>query len=308
MENQKTEFPALPLEKWEQSKITLHLWMQIVGKAKLDLMPWKNHWWHITFHLCPQGITSGPIPHKLGNFEFLFDFQNHAFKIITSWGKETSFPLKDGLAVAAFHQKFFEALNSLGIEVQIIAEPYDHPCKEPFAECKTYHNYDREYIGRFWRVLMTVDNIFKTFSGRFYGKVSPSQIYWHHMDLAITRFSGKEGPAIAEDSGIADKEAYSHEVISAGFWAGDEEVRGAAFYSYTYPSPDGLDKETIMPAAANWVNANGSPMAVLMYDDLIKGEDPKKDLMNFLESTYQAGAKLAGWPTDLTRDVKMSKV
>ncbi|MEL7148600.1 MAG: DUF5996 family protein, partial [Bacteroidota bacterium] len=195
---------------------------------------------------------------------------------------------------------FFDALIALDIEAKIIPVPYDHPCTESFHECETYKSYQAEYVHRFWQVLLLVDGAFKEFAGKYIGKVSPSQIYWHHMDLAVTRFSGKEGPALPETSTVADKEAYSHEVISAGFWAGDENVRGAAFYSYTYSSPDGLDQEHLQPSTANWVDSNGSPMAVLMYDDLLKEADPRQALMDFLQSSYDAGAKRAGWPDQLT--------
>ncbi|MEO1050975.1 MAG: DUF5996 family protein [Bacteroidota bacterium] len=294
------QFPPLPLEAWEDSKITLHLWLQIIGKIKLDLMPKRNHWWNITFHVSSKGLTSGPIPHEKGSFHFEFDFLSHRLEVATSWGSSESFELKNGLTVAAFHQQVFSILENLGIKAEIVAVPYDHPCEEPFQECETYQSYNAEYVQRFWRVLIAVDNVFKAFSGRFYGKVSPSHIYWHHMDLAVTRFSGDEGPALPDTSTIADKEAYSHEVISAGFWAGDEQVRGAAFYCYTYPAPEGLDKEPLSPSYAQWIDSNGSPMATMMYDDLIQSEDPQADLMAFLESAYQAGAKLAKWPEKLT--------
>lgn len=293
------QFPPLPLAEWEESKITLHLWMQIVGKIKLDLVPRKNHWWHITFFVSPKGITSGPIPDDRGVFQIDFNFIEHQLEFVSSWGGNASFDLKDGLSVKEFHRQFFEILYKLEIPARITPVPYDHPCEEPFAECETYCSYDAEYVSRFWRILVTTDNVFKEFSGRFCGKVSPSQIYWHHMDLAITRFSGKAGPGLPEGSTEADKDAYSREVISAGFWAGDEKVRGAAFYCYTFPSPEGIEKETIYPSVAQWDLSSGSPMAVLMYDDLIQLEKPIAELLNFLQSTYDAGAKLANWPNDL---------
>ena len=298
-QEKQLRFPQLPLDAWEDSKITLHLWLQIVGKVHLVLMPKRNHWWNITFLVSPHGLQSRPIPHAKGSFEFEFDFQKHQFEIRTSWGEVSGFELMDGLSVAKFHAQFFEALRQLSIEAEIIAIPYDHPSKEPFDQCESYNSYNKEYVHRFWQVLVSVDQVFKKFAARFYGKVSPSQLYWHHMDLAITRFSGKEGPALPASSTQADREAYSHEVISAGFWAGDEQVRGAAFYSYTYPSPEGLDQEPLSPSAANWIDSNGSPMATLMYDDLIQAEDPEKDLLAFLQSSYEAGAKLAQWPAGL---------
>lgn len=293
------QFPELPLEAWEESKITLHLWMQIVGKIKLDIVPRKNHWWHITFFVSPKGITSGFIPDRRGSFQIDFNFIEHKLEFITSWGAYEAFDLKDGLSVKDFHRQFFELLYSLEIPARITPVPYDHPCKEPFATCETHKSYNKEYVGRFWRILISVDNVFKEFSSRFYGKVSPSQIYWHHMDLAITRFSGKKGPGLPDGSTEADKDAYSHEVISAGFWAGDENVRGAAFYSYTYPSPEGIDQERLYPTKAIWDLSSGSPMAMLMYDELIKLDNPKAELLNFLQSSYDAGTKLAKWSRDL---------
>ncbi|MEL7001390.1 MAG: DUF5996 family protein [Bacteroidota bacterium] len=292
-------FPQLPLEKWEESKITLHLWLQIVGKIKLDLMPKRNHWWNITLRLSTNGLTTGSIPHEKGAFQIDFNFREHKLEINTSWGVDHSFPLEHGLSVAQFHSQLFSILDELGIQCKIIPVPYDHPCKEPFKECETYNSYNAEYVHRFWQVLIQVDQTFKEFAGRYYGKVSPSQLYWHHMDLAVTRFSGHKGPELPDTSTIADKEAYSHEVISAGFWAGDENVRGAAFYSYTYPAPEGLDKAPLKPKSANWIDSNGSPMAVLMYDDLINEADPKQALLDFLQSSYDAGAKLAKWSEEL---------
>ena len=289
------QFPELPLEAWEDSKITLHLWLQIAGKIKLDLVPRKNHWWHITFFISPKGITSGFIPDERGTFQVDFNFIDHKLEFVTSWGDYEFFDLEDGLTVKAFHRQFFEILYKLKIPARITPVPYDHPCTERFDECETHKSYDPHYVTKFWKALITIDNVFKEFSGRFYGKVSPSQMYWHHMDLAVTRFSGKKGPGLPEGSTEADKDAYSHEVISAGFWAGDENVRGAAFYSYTYPSADGIDKEKLFPESASWQEVNGSPMAMLMYDDLIRTADPKTELLNFLQSSYSAGAKLAKW-------------
>ncbi len=294
-------FPELPLEKWEESKITLHLWLQIVGKIKLDLMPKRNHWWNITLRLNPKGLSTGPIPapDQHGSFQIDFNFKDHRLDIHTSWGDDLSFTLSEGLSVAQFHQKLFAQLASLNIHPTIQPIPYDHPCDEPFHECETHNSYDPVYVERFWQILIQVDSVFKEFAGGFLGKVSPSQLYWHHMDLAVTRFSGRRGPALPEESTKADKEAYSHEVISAGFWAGDEQVRGPAFYCYTYPSPDHLDNEPLLPKSAQWVDSNVSPMALLMYDDLIKEDNPKKALMDFLQSSYDAGARLANWSGDL---------
>ncbi len=298
----KTNLPQLPLGEWEETQITLHLWLQVVGKIKLALMPKRNHWWHITFLVSSKGLTTGAIPHPRGNFTVEFNFVDHRLELTTSWGFSNSFKMEDGLSVASFYSKMYKLLDEIGLDPKILGVPYDHPCKEPFATCETYHSYQSDYVNRFYQVLVFTNNVFSEFSGHFMGKVSPVQLYWHHMDLAVTRFSGRPGPPMWDNASKADIEAYSHEVISAGFWSGDQNVRGAAYYSYTYPSPEGIDSEELKPESANWQDANGSPMAMLMYDDLLESEDPGKDLMEFLESTYDAGAKHAGWSEELKAD------
>ncbi len=290
--------PELPLEVWENSKITLHLYMQIVGKIRLRMMPRKNHWWYVTLYVCSKGFTTQAIPYDDGfqTFEITFNLINHQLEVVTSRGESGNIALEDGLNVAQFYQNLFALLQEFGIEASILNKPYDVPgIATPFSEITEYASYQKEYVERFWRLMMWVDNVFKEFSGRSYSKTCPAQLYWHHLDLAITRFSGKKGPDLNSEMRVSDKDAYSHEVISFGFWAGDKDVRGAAFYSYTYPSPDGLDREPLKPAAAQWVDSSGSPMALLMYDDLRALANPRQALLDFLESAYQAGAKLAHW-------------
>lgn len=288
--------PALPLEAWENTKITLHLCLQIIGKIKLALAERKNHWWHITLHPVPAGLTTGWIPYQDGTFSIVTDLVNHRIQVTFSSGKEASFPLEDGLTVSAFYRKLMDMLAEHGIEPGIRAEPYDHPCKEPFGTCEEYHNWDPAYLTRFNTVLQFVTRVFEKFRSRYLGKVSPVQLYWHHMDLAVTRFNGKKGPEPAPGTNPADRDAYSHEVISAGFWAGDENVRGAAFYSYTFPAPEGMEEDALKPEEASWDTSSGSPMAMLMYDDLLKHEDKEEALLDFLESSYQAGAVRGDWP------------
>lgn len=294
MEKQIEIFPPLPLTAWESTKDTLHLYLQIVGKIRLALAPRKNHWWFITLYVTKRGLATSAIHYKNYCFEIEFDFLDHELAVSTSRGDTRKFDLYDGLTVAQFYQQLFQILNELDIKVGIKEKPYDNKSKEPFAECVNYASYDTDYVHRFWVILVQVDMVFKEFSGRFYGKVSPTQLYWHHMDLTVTRFSGRRAPAL-QGGTLADRDAYSHEVISAGFWAGDDNVRDPAFYCYTYPAPAAIDQEPLAPASASWVDNNGSPMALLMYDDLRKEPDPKAALLAFLESSYQAGAKLAGW-------------
>ncbi|AWX43526.1 hypothetical protein HME9304_00515 [Flagellimonas maritima] len=292
--NSSNPFPKLPLEEWEPTKETLHRYLQIVGKIRLALMPRKNHWWYITLYVNSKGITTRSILYGDFIFEIQFDFIHHQLHIQTSNGESRSFELTNGLSVAEFYKKISANLNDLGILFDIVAKPYDLSDTISFAESTEHKSYDKEYVVRFWQILVQVDQLFKEFSGKSYSKTCPVHIYWHHMDMAVTRFSGKKGPEMP-NAKAADKDAYSHEVISFGFWAGDAEVRNPAFYAYAYPSPEGLDKEPLMPDAAEWIESNGSPMAFLSYDALRKLDDSKAALLDFLESAYQAGAKRAGW-------------
>ncbi|MEH0156201.1 DUF5996 family protein [Limibacter armeniacum] len=294
------QLPTLPLEEWKDTKMTIHLYLQIIGKIRLKLTPRKNHWWYVTEYITSKGITTGTIPfdHDRHSFEITLNFLSHKLELTSSKGFEASFPLKDGLSVAAFHDELFELLNKAQIPVNILDKPYDLPFDKSFSEIRNYHHYQKEYVERFWHIMLWVSNVFKQFSGRFYGKTCPVQLYWHHMDLAITRFSGKSAPKMPSEASTADKDAYSHEVISFGFWAGDDNMTEPAFYAYTYPSPEGLEKAPLKPNYAEWIDSNGSPMAILKYHDLLKEKDPTSALLSFLESAYQSGAKLAGWDID----------
>ena len=288
-------YPPLPAEAWDNTRITLHLYLQIVGKIMLALKPRRNHWWHMTFKFSVRGFTTGRMPFERGYVSIEFDFVNHQLVIQTSTNEHIAFNLEDGLSVADFNNRVFQALKSLDLHPEIIGVPFDHHCTEPFNECLTYHHYDKEYVSRFWQIMSHMACIFEVFNTEFQGKVSPVQVYWHHMDLAVGRFNGNRAPAMPEDARESDKDAYSHEVISAGFWAGDENVRGPAFYSYTYPSPEGLENEPVLPEAAFWDMSSGTPMAMLMYEDISREKDPDKLILDFLRSTYEAGAKKAEW-------------
>ena len=293
MSDKSTIFPSLPIQEWEDTKNTLHLFFQIVGKVRLKLFPKMNHWWHVTLYLSPRGMTTRPIPCKDFLFQIDFDFHKHTLTVSTSNNGVRSFPLEN-LSVSAFYNSLMRSLEELGVEVHIKPEPYDVPfSKEPFAADKSHASYDRDYVERYWHILLQVNSVFVDFRGRFTGKSTPVHLYWHHADLAVTRFSGRKAPEI-EGGTAAEREAYSHEVISFGFWAGDDKVRAPAFYSYTYPEPEGLAQEKLEPAEAFWNTENGA-MAILMYDDIRLKDSPKQAIMDFLESAYAAGAKRAGW-------------
>lgn len=175
--------------------------------------------------------------------------------------------------------------------MSIVDVPFDLGIDKTFGEITEYHHYDTDYTNDLWRTMLWINSVFKEFSGRFYGKTCPVHLYWHSFDLVVTRFSGNEAPPMPADARLSDKDAYTHECISFGFWAGDDNVPEPAFYFYTYPSPKDIEKETIKPASAEWIDSNGSPMALLKYRDILNSENPRQDLLEFLESTYQAGAK-----------------
>lgn len=299
MSNQNL-FPELPLAEWAETKETLHRYLQIVGKVRLSLMPKDNHWWHITLYVDSRGITTRSIPSKDFTFEILFDFINHDLIVYTSKGERRSFELKDGLSVAEFYKNLSKIMTDLNITFDILAEPYDLSDKIPFNKCEMHHTYDKEAVYKAWQILVQVDMVLKEFSGKSYGKTCPVQIYWHHLDLVVTRFSGDEAPELDTTSQV-EQEAYSHEVISFGFWFGDDTIKEPAFYSYTYPSPKNIDKQPLHPKSAKWQDSNGSPMALLLYKDIRTSKNPKQEILDFLESSYQAGANLAGWDTKKLR-------
>ncbi len=288
-------FPEIPLDAWRATKNTLHLYLQIIGKIKLKTHPRVNHWWHVPLYVSPRGLTTRTMPFAGGNFEIEFDFCEHALKIKTSDGRYEDFALYDGLTVADFYTSTFANLAKLGIKPEIKAEPYEAPSSTPFADDHENKSYDKKYVELFHKILVGVNHIFEEFRGRFTGKSTPVHLFWHSFDLALTRFSGK-AVTPREGAGMVEREAYSHEVISFGFWFGDDNVAAPAFYSYTAPEPAGLTDETLHPAAAQWNTAKGS-MALLMYDDIRNIENPREQVLEFLESAYQAGARRAGWDT-----------
>lgn len=292
-DTKNSAFPPLPIEEWEDTKNTVHLFLQIVGKIRLRTFPKKNHWWHVPFYVSTRGLTTGPIPYGTIIFEMEFDFIDHGLRITTSDGSEKIISLQN-ISVAGFYKNVFSQLSDLGIDVSIWAVPYDVPTisTEPFATDHTHASYDKEYVNRMWQILVQIDSVFQAFRGRFIGKSTPTHLFWHHFDLALTRFSGRPAP-VREGANTVEREAYSHEVISFGYWAGDDNVREPAFYSYAHPLPEGLYEEPLKPKEAFWNTEAG--MALLMYNDVRKAESPRQMVLDFLESVYQAGAKRSNW-------------
>ena len=286
-------FPPLPLEEWEDTKRTLHRFVQIVGKARLASMPPMNHWWHVTLYVTTRGLTTGPMPHGDRTFAIDFDFIAHRLIVTTSMGSVESFAL-EGLSVAKFYEGLFSTLSRLGIKVDIRAKPFDLMPAEPFPSDEIHASYDREYVNRWWRILVRVEQAFKEFAGRYTGKTSPVHLFLHSFDLVVTRFVGRRASAVPGIDAVT-REAYSHEVISFGWWPGDDKVRAPAFYSYTAPEPDGLTQLPLLPGAAVWFDSGRGSVATLMYDDLRVMDSPREALLDFLQSAYEAGATAAGW-------------
>lgn len=291
------QLPDLPFSEWTDTRLTLHLILQIIGKSRLKLTARKNHWWYITLYVTSRGFGTHSIPINDGqdSIDIEFDILKKEVVILCSTGTVMSISLESNPDIAAFYKQYMDALASLGLRPQFVAKPFDMGIEEPFEQLTMYHHYDWDFIHRFWKLMRWNNAIFKEFSGRFYGKTCPVQIYWHHLDLTVTRFSGKKLPKMDESARILEKDTYSHEQISFGFWAGDDNLQEPMYYSYTYPSPEGIDKEVLQPKAAKWAESNGSPMALLRYEDVKSADDPAGAVMAFLESAYQAGAKRAGW-------------
>jgi len=265
------------------------MWTQIVGKIRLTLTPLENHWWNTTLYVTPRGLTTLPIPYGARTFGIDFDFIDHRLLIECSDGATRALALASR-SVADFYQELMETLRSLEIEVQIHAKPDEVAEPIPFTEDHKHASYDPEYANRFWRILVQTDRVFKQFRSGFIGKCSPVHFFWGSFDLAVTRFSGRRAPERPGADAIT-REAYSHEVISHGFWPGGGAVDAPLFYSYTAPPPPGLDKEPVSPG---YYSTELSEF-VLPYEEVRKSVAPDQSLLDFMHSTYEAGARLASW-------------
>jgi hypothetical protein len=299
MTEQNPHWPALPLEAWEPTRATLHMWTQIVGKVRLALSPYMNHWWQVPLYVTARGLTTSPIPYEGGTFEIVFDFIEHNLLIEKSDGTAKTLRLAPR-SVAEFYADLMAALLSLGIAVKIWTMPVELPNPIPFDQDRTHASYDRDYANRFWRILVSADAILKEFRGRFIGKASPVHFFWGSFDLAVTRFSGRRAPrhpgGVPHLSDAVACEAYSHEVSSAGFWPGGGAIDYPAFYSYAYPEPEGFRAARVRPGAAFFSEALAE--FILPYDAVRTGPDPDHALLDFLQSTYEAAAIAAKWDRD----------
>jgi hypothetical protein len=284
-------WPELKWSDWQQTADTLHMWTQIVGKTRLALTPLQAHWWNVPLYVSARGLNTSAMPYGSEFLEITFDFVSHDLKFFLSTGASLSIPLR-AQSVAAFYREYQRSLAALGVPVNIHATPVELPHPIPFAEDEQHASYDPQAAHRFWRVLMRADQIFQQFSSRFVGKVSPVHFFWGSFDLAVTRFSGRPAPPRPNVDAIT-REAYSHEVISAGFWPGNGGFGAAAFYCYAAPAPKGLEAAAIQPAKAGYNSTLGE--FIYLYEDLRREPSPDEALLAFLESSYEAGANLAQW-------------
>lgn len=296
---QMSDWPAIPFAEWQTTAAALHLYLQIAGKYRLAHSPWINHSWHATFYVRPRGLTTSIIPDGAGGIEVEFDLRNHRVVAHSGAGDSSSFVLEP-MSVADFHALFVDAIERIGGRPDFHHKPNELPEAVPFVDDRRERPYDADAVARFHRALVTVDRIFRKFRTGYCGKSSPVHLFWGSFDLAVTRFSGRRAPE--HPGGIPNlpdevtREAYSHEVASAGFWAGGGPVDEAAFYAYAYPQPDGFANAAVEPSSATYNKEFGE--FVLPYDAVRRSEDPEQTLLGFLQSTYDAAATLGQWDRD----------
>jgi hypothetical protein len=293
--NATSDWPELPYPAWKDTCDTLHLWTQIVGKVRLALTPWLNHSWHVTLYVGARGLGTGPIAVGGRTFAFDFDFIDHVLWLRTSDGHFRQLMLKP-TSVAEFYDDVTVALRELDIAVQINGMPNEIAGAVPFSDDRAHASYDREAVGRFHRVLLETNDVLSHFRTGFLGKVSPVHFFWGSFDLAVTRFSGRKAPphpgGVPGLPNAVAREAYSHEVSSAGFWPG-AGLGYPAFYSYAYPAPDGFAEAKVRPDAAFWSKELSE--FILPYEAVRTAREPAAELMAFLQSTYAAAANLGKW-------------
>ncbi len=291
-----TQWPALPFEAWADTAETLHLWTQIVGKVRMVHSPWVNHAWHVTLYVTPRGLSTGTIVDGAQTFQLDFDFVEHELQLVSSNGARDALALAPR-TTADFYADVMDLLARAGHPTRIHTMPNEIADAIPFDEDTEHGSYEADAAHRFWRVLSSADRVFRAFRAGYWGKASPSHFFWGSFDLAVTRFSGRTAPD--HPGGLPNmplwvaQEAYSHEVSSAGFWPGSRDMPEPIFYSYAYPTPDGMNRASVEPDGAHWSDDLGE--FVLPLDAVRTAEDPDGALMAFLESTFQAASEMGEW-------------
>ncbi len=288
-------WPSLRLEDWEPTYLTVHRWTQILGKIRMALTPPANHWWHVTLRVGERGLTTGPVPNGGLWFSLELDFAGHRLRARCADGRESGFALAP-MTVAAFFHRTMASLTEIAVEVQVNPAPQEVVDTTPLDRDTVHASYDPAAVGRLWRILRSVDEVFQEARWDFLGKQSPSHLFWGAFDLAMTRFSGCANPQPPPDRVMS--EAYSHEVISHGFWPGGDwpvggRVAEPIFYAYGVPTPEGFSAARVDPPEAAWNSALGEFM--LPYEAVRAAPEPRAALLSFIRSTYAAGADAAGW-------------
>jgi hypothetical protein len=294
-------WPSLRVDDWTDTRETLHMWLQIVGKVRLAKAPMVNHWWQVPLYVSPRGLTTSSIPDGNGNFEIELDFCAHELHIDLVGGDRRVVALEPK-SVAQFYAETMEALRQLGIDVKIHTTPNEIEPAIPFDLDESHTEYDSESARLFWRQLVQADRVMTDFRSRFIGKVSPVHFFWGAMDMAVTRFSGRTAPRHPGGApNVGDwvmVEGYSHELSSCGFWPGGGEE--GAFYAYAYPEPDGFGDWRVGPEAAFYSEANGQ--FLLPYEAVRTAADPDAALLEFFQTTYEAAAVLGSWDRQALED------
>ncbi|HEX8102294.1 MAG TPA: DUF5996 family protein [Solirubrobacteraceae bacterium] len=294
------DLPDLPLAAWEASKDTLHLCCQVVGKLQLAASIEQNHWWNVTLRVGPRGLETQRLHDRGRRYGLAFDFVDHRLELRTEDGVADGFALRDGVSVAAFFAEVTTLLDRAGIATRIAhPKPFGVPMTTPFAEDTEHASYDAARVHDYWRALLWIDGVLAELASRFTGKQSPVQLFWHSFDLALNRFSGRTAPG-ADGMDPVSREAYSHEVISHGWWAGSADTPAPAFYSYAAPEPAGLAGDPLA-AGGQWVDTGNGHLALLMYDDVRAAPDPRAAALDFFQSAFDAAARRADWPAGLSR-------
>jgi Family of unknown function (DUF5996) len=288
MNQMEENWPALPLQEWQATYNTLHMWTQIVGKVSLTLRPLQNHFWNVALYVNSRGLTTGPVPYRGQLFEIQFDFVHHRLELRTA-DRERAFALS-AKSVAAFYRELFSLLHGIGIDVKINPKPQEVPNPIPLDQDETHASYDPDYANRLWRILRSTDIVLQEFRAKFIGKSSPVHFFWGSFDLCCTRFSGRPAPP---RKGVITSESYSHECSSIGWWPGGGEIAGPAFYAYMAPEPAGYGERTVRPSSALYQGKLHE--FLLMYDDVRRADSPRTEILEFAQSTYEAGADLAKW-------------
>lgn len=289
------EWPELPYKAWRETKQTLHLYLQVIGKLRLALAPMEPQWGQVPLYLTARGLNTSPIPHRNGAFDVDVDFVDHTVAVRTRQGRIERIGLEPR-TVADFYRELMAALERAGVPVEISTQATEVPDPIPYPDDTEHRSYQPEWAHRFWSALLSADTVLKEHRARFRGKTSPVHFFWGTCDLAYTRFSGR--PLVPPaDAGIIERYGGDAEQAAAGFWPGDEKTPFPAFFAYTYKKPTGIEEAPLRPDAAYWSTELGE--FLLPYDAVRTAPDPRQTLLDFLESTYRAGAKHADWPAEL---------